>query len=545
MRSISLGLLGAALGFAVAVAGGARAEAADCSALAKLALTDTSIVSATPEPAGDFKAPAEFGPGPEQTVRLPAHCRVQGVLKPTPDSEIAFEVWLPAEGWNGRFQGVGNGGFAGAIGYSGLIDGVQRGYAVASTDTGHRAGGTDAQWAFGHPEKLADFGWRAIHLTAVVGKQLTAAFYGQAPRHAYFASCSNGGRQGLMEAQRFPDDYDGIIAGAPAYDWSGLFLDFLWNVKALSAPGAAIPAAKTPAIAAAVLASCDKLDGIQDGLVSDPRRCRFDPETLRCRSDDSSTCLTGPQIAALRAIYKGPHTSSGRQLYVGFPPGGETAPGFPNWDAWIFGGPNGSVENAFMSNFMKYAVGKGQAWSVASFDFDRDVAGMKTAMSPVLDATDPDLTRFARRGGKLILYHGWSDGGIPAEGTIAYYDRVSQVMGPAKARGFTRLFMVPGMHHCGGGTGPSDFGGRSAPVLPRNPATDLSAAIEAWVEEGRAPEQVVARQVSGPPGAPPSPGPVRTGLICAYPNVAVLKPGGAVNDAASYQCALPRRVATR
>ncbi|HEY5411068.1 MAG TPA: tannase/feruloyl esterase family alpha/beta hydrolase, partial [Caulobacteraceae bacterium] len=248
-----------AMWFCLTPGGAAEAAPLDCARLKDAPIPGMRITSATLEPAGPFKA---GGPGPSQALELPARCRVQGVLVPTSDSEIGFEVWLPASGWNGRFQGVGNGGFAGDIGYSGLANAVRAGYAAASTDTGHKAGGTDARWAFGHPEKLVDFGSRSIHLTAVAGKQLAAAYYGAPVRWSYFASCSNGGRQALMEAQRFPEDYDGIIAMAPAYDWTGLFMNFIWNQQVLSVPGAAIPPAKAPAIAAAVLADCDKLDGV-------------------------------------------------------------------------------------------------------------------------------------------------------------------------------------------------------------------------------------------------------------------------------------------
>jgi feruloyl esterase len=505
------------------------ARAADCADLKAQAPADAEITAAALQPAGPFETPPELGPA--RTVQLPAFCRVQGVLHPAPDSQIAFEAWLPAGGWNGRFQGVGNGGFAGSIGYSGLAAAVQGGYAAASTDTGHHPGGTDASWARGRPETVTDFGWRAVHLTAVTGKSLAAAFYGAAPRHSYFTSCSNGGRQGLMEAQRFPDDYDGIIAGAPAYNWTGLFTGFVWNAQALSRPGAMIRAAKTPAIAAAVLADCDALDGVKDGLVSDPRRCTFDPERLRCADKETDACLTGPEIAALRAIYQGPRTSNGRQIYFGFLPGGETAPGSPGWDAWIFGAaPGASVQGAFASNFVKYVVGAPDGWTPAAFDFDRDFDQLAAKTASTFDAKDPDLSRFAARGGKLILFHGWSDAAIPAQGTIYYRDEVVRRMGAAKAGSFMRLFLAPGMHHCGGGTGPSDFDQGGTPSPGRDPSNSLAAALEAWVEQGRAPEQVVARQ--------PAPGdrPARTGLLCAYPARAALRPGADPMRAESYSC---------
>ncbi len=524
------------IGLALPFLAGGAATAADCAGLKDHAPPDTEINAATLQPAGDFVIPPELGPA--RTVQLPTFCRVQGVLHPVSDSSIAFEVWLPAQGWNGRFQGVGNGGFAGSIGYSSLAAAVQGGYAAASTDTGHHPGGTDASWAKGHPEKVTDFGWRAVHLTAVTGKWLAAAFYGAPPRHSYFTSCSNGGRQGLMEAQRFPDDYDGVIAGAPAYNWTGLFTGFVWNAQALSRPGAMIKAAKTPAIADAVLAACDALDGVKDGLLSDPRRCRFDPQTLKCADKETDACLTGPEIAALRAIYQGPRTSKGAQIYFGFLPGGETAPGSPGWDAWIFGpAPGASVQNAFGGSFIKSVVGAPDGWTPAGFDFDRDFEPLKAKTAATFNATDPDLSQFAARGGKLILFHGWSDAAIPAQGTIAYRDALARRTGAGKADSFVRLFLAPGMHHCGGGAGPSDFDQGGVPSPGRDASTSLAAALETWVEQGRAPEQVIARQP--PPGDPAGP-PVRTGLLCAYPKQAALGAGADPMRAESYTCRAAR-----
>ena len=513
------------------------AKAGDCAGLKSKAPSNAEITSAMLQPAGPFVIPPELGP--PRTVALPAFCRVQGVLRPASDTHIAFEVWLPAERWNGRFQGIGNGGFAGSIGYTSLAAAVQGGYAVASTDTGHSPGGTDASWAREHSEKVIDFGWRAVHLTTLAGKALTEAFYGTPPRHSYFTSCSNGGRQGLMEAQRFPEDYDGIIAGAPAYNWTGLFTGFVWNAQVLSRPGAMIGAAKTPAIAAAVLAACDKLDGLSDGLVSDPRQCRFDPEKLRCTGNETNACLTRPQITALQAIYLGPHTSTGGRINFGFSPGGETAPGSAGWDLWIFGAaPGSSIQNAFGSNFVKYVVGVPEDWTPADFNFDRDFESLEAKTSATFNATDPDLSRFAGRGGKLILFHGWSDAAIPALGTIAYHDQVVSRMGAGRAAAFMRLFMVPGMHHCGGGIGPSDLDQAGVPSPGRDASTSLPAALEAWVEQGRVPEQVVARQAVQP-GAPEGQ-PRRTALICAYPKRAMLKPGADRMRADSYSCRAPR-----
>jgi Tannase and feruloyl esterase len=521
---------------AVAFLTPALAKASDCAALKMTAFPGAEIRAAQLWAAGPFEIPPELGPA--RTVRLPAFCRIQGVLRPTTDSAIAFEVWLPAKGWNGRFQGIGNGGFAGSISYSALANAVQDGDAAAATDTGHAAGETDARWAKGHPEKVIDFGWRAVHLTAAIGKMLTKAYYGARPRHSYFMSCSNGGRQGLMEAQRFPEDYDGILAGAPAYDWTALFTGFVWNAQALSRPGAWIPATKTAALAAAVLADCDKLDGLADGLVRDPRRCRFNPRELKCSGNATSACLTDPQIAALRAIYEGPHESDGERIDYGFLPGAETAPGSPGWDLWIFGTtPKTSIQYAFASNFVKYFFGAPEDWMPADFHIDRDFDSLKAKMSAALDATDPNLSRFASHGGKLILFQGWSDAAIPPQGTIAYRDQVAHVMGAARTASFLRLFMVPGMHHCAGGTGPSDIGQEGASSENVDPATSVAAALEAWVERGRAPNQVIARQAPVPGAA--SSQRLRTGLICAYPHRASLIPGEDPAYAKSFRCVDP------
>jgi feruloyl esterase len=513
------------------------AAAADCAGLQSNAPRDAQITAVTLQPAGPFVIPPDLGPA--RTVQLPALCRVQGVLRPTSDSSIGFEVWLPAEGWNGRFLGVGNGGFAGSIGYASLAAAVQSRYAAASTDTGHAGGLTDAGWAVGHPEKVIDFGWRAVHLTTVAGKELTATFYGKPANYSYFSSCSNGGRQGLMEAQRFPEDYDGIIAGAPAYRWTGLFTSFVWNAQALAKPGAAIPAAKTPAIARAVLDQCDARDGLPDGLVSDPRHCRVDLRKLRCTESESDSCLTPPQITALQAIYQGAHTSQGKQIYFGFPPGGEAAPGSAGWDAWIFGAaPGASIQNAFGSSFVKQIVGAPASWTPAEFDFDRDFGPLEARTAATFNATSPDLSRFAAHGGRLILWHGWSDAAIPAQGTIDYRDNVVRRMGEKQAGQFVRLFMVPGMHHCAGGTGPSDFGQNSVPAADDSAATSVLAALQEWVEEGHAPEQLIAKQQTSP-GSTAADQPVRTGLICAYPKRAELKRGADSSRAESYTCRGP------
>jgi hypothetical protein len=512
---------------ATAAFGAARAS---CDSLAKLTLPDTSITTAEAIPAGSFTPP-----GGRPIPNLPAFCRVAGVIRPSADSNIQFEVWMPGSGWNGKFQGVGNGGFAGAINYPQMASSVARGYATASTDTGHQAGGIDAGWALGHPEKIIDFGYRAIHETAVKAKAVIRAFYGEGPRRSYFSSCSNGGRQALMEAQRFPEDYDGIISGAPANYWTHLLATAVANMQAtLAKPGSYIPAAKLPAIQAAALAACDALDGVQDGVLENPTQCHFDPAGLLCKGPESDACLTEPQIAALRKIYGGLRDSRGRRIFPGYSPGGEADPA--GWGPWITGpAPEKSALFAFGTQFYKNMVYNDPSWDFRTFDVDRDTKAADEKMARFLNATDPDLKRFQRRGGKLILYHGWCDAAIPAENIIDYYRSVAARMGARNTAAFVRLYMAPGVQHCGGGAGPNVFGQGGAPQS--DPLHDMAAALERWVEEGVAPDQIIATRYKS--GANPASGVLRTRPLCPYPQVARWKGSGSTDDAANFACVAP------
>lgn len=516
--------------------------AASCENLKTLSLPDTTIDSSATVAAGQFKVPnAPWAPAQQ----LPEHCRVQGTIRPTSDSDIKFEVWLPVTNWNGKFQGAGNGGFAGSINYMGLATAVQRGYAGASTDTGHTGKDEETAWAKGHPEKIVDFGHRAIHLMTVNAKAITKSYYGEAPRRAYFASCSNGGRQALMTAQRYPEDYDGIIAGAPANDWTGLIFSFIWNAQAQLKPDAFIPAAHATTIQSAVNQQCDALDAVSDGIVSAPQACSFRPEKLLCAEGQAKDCLSTPQVAALQAIYQGPQTANGSQLFPGFTPGAEvgTVPGI-SWDGWVFGAQAGSsTQGRFATNFMRGMATGDDNWQLTNFSFDRDAGPIAEKFGPILNATDPDLSSFAKRGGKLILFHGWADAAIPPVNSIKYYDSVGARMGAAQRRQFARLFMVPGMQHCLAGPGPSSFGGLTAALSPPNPAVDLAAALEQWVEQGIAPESVRAVKAQDMVRAlydPTQGGVERSGLICAYPSQAKWNGSGDAADAASYTCVDPK-----
>ena len=302
------------------VALAAPSFAATCESLATLKLPDTTITSAQPVAAGAFIPPGATTP-PPSVKNLPAFCRVMATLKPAPDSDIKVEIWLPLTGWNGKYRGQGNGGFAGTITYPGLAVAIAEGYATASTDTGHAATAADASWALGHPDKIVDFGWRAIHEMTVKAKAVIQAFYGEQPKESYFSACSNGGRQGLMEAQRFPADYNGIIAGAPANYWTQVFAAFIWNIQAMQAePGSYIEAKKIPAIAAAVVAACDANDGVTDGVLNDPRECHFDPKVLICEEGDNDSCLTVPQVVALKRFMTGPSTLKAVRYFPDFSP---------------------------------------------------------------------------------------------------------------------------------------------------------------------------------------------------------------------------------
>ncbi len=493
----------------------AASAATPCESLASLKLSGATI-AAQLLPPGDFPLPAG------RSIRnLPAFCRVAGVLKPTPDSDIHFEVWLPAGNWNGRFEGIGNGGFAGSISLTNLGAALQRGSAAAATDTGHTGGSTDASWALGHPQKVADFGYRAIHLTAETAKSLIAAFYGEGPRHSYFASCSNGGRQALMEAQRYPADYDGIVSGAPAYYWTHLMTGAADLAQRYAAdPAAYIPPAKVAAIETAVLAACDQLDGVRDGVVGDPTKCHFDPAALLCKGADSDTCLTAPQLALVRHVLEGSRDSQGRQVQPAFSPGGETGTG--GWVTWITGEKlNQANAVAYGTQFFRNMVYEDASWAVSGFNVDRDLKAADDKLAGTLNATDPDLARFQARGGKLILYHGWNDPAIPARGSIDYFQSMIAKMGAGTAGGFARLYMVPGMQHCSGGPGATAFDA----MLPD---------IERWVESGTAPGTVVATKFKTEGNR--ASGVLRTRPLCPYPQTARWNGKTNPDDAASFTC---------
>jgi feruloyl esterase len=365
----------------------------------------------------------------------------------------------------------------------------------------------------------------------VRAKSIIEAYYGERPRHSYFASCSNGGRQALMEAQRYPADYDGIIAGAPANARTSIFAGFLWDTQALSGPASFIPPSKLPAIERAVLTACDARDGVKDSVLEDPRQCRFDPATIVCKAGDKADCLTSPQAEALRKIYSGPHDPAGKPLISGFEPGGQTGAG--GWRGWILGdAPGKSAQAIFGTQFMANMVFNDPEWDYRNFDFDHDMKTANDRMAKILNATDPDLNAFRSRGGKLILFHGWADPALPPLNTINYFNAVKTTLGAETADSFIRLYMMPGTQHCLGGPGPNYCGGLSA--AQGDPEHDFSAALERWVENGVAPRRMIASKFAN--DADLASGVIRTRPLCPFPETAVYKGSGSTDDAANFVC---------
>jgi feruloyl esterase len=493
--------------WALACASATPAFAAPCDSLSTLKLQDGTVTLAQVTPAGQFSAPGGRqggGPTPANPYKsLPEFCRVAATLTPSRDSDIKIEVWLPTSGWNGKFQAVGNGGWAGAISYSAMADAVRSGYASASTDTGHVGGrGT---FALDHPEKLIDFAWRSEHEMTVKAKQIINAFYGSAPKLSYWNGCSTGGRQGLKEAQMFPDDYDGIIAGAPANRTA----ISLWIAHAvLKDPASYIPPTKYPVIHQAAIAACDAHDGLKDGLISDPSACKFDPKVLLCKEGDGLSCLTGPQVEAAKKIYSpaiNPRT--GKELFASLVPGTELG-----WGVQALGPePSANIYDQY-----RYVVFKDPNWDWKTFNFDTDVERGDRPENLIMNASNPDMKAFFARGGKLLLYHGWSDPNVPAVNTIKYYNSVVHTMGgAAKASNSVRLFLAPGMGHCGGGEGPNTF--------------DKVGPLERWVEHGEAPNSLLASHaVDGNVD--------RTRPLCPYPQIATHKGAGSIDEAANFVC---------
>ena len=488
-----------------------QARPAPCATLATVALPDAKVTMAERVEAGALVAPP-LPPGPPVSVdytTLPAFCRVAATASPTADSAIKFEVWMPAQGWNGKFVAVGNGGFAGMIFYFAMAEPLRRGYAVAGTDTGHEGGQADASFAVGHPEKLVDFAWRAVRETTVKSKTLITAHYSVPPRRSYWVGCSSGGRQGLKAAQRFPDDFDGISAGAPANNWVSLMAYGAKVQQVITNPAAGLARSQLAMLKAAAVTACDARDGVTDRVVEDPRSCTFDPGTLACTPGNASACLTPPQVEAARSIYAGVvNPRSGERIFPGPAPAGEL-----QWGAYAPG------VFPIAANYWRDQVIRDATWTPAQLDLDKDLALARSLDTAGVDASDPNLSAFVARRGKLLLWHGWTDGLIPAQSTIDYYDKVRATIGTERANDSMRLFMAPGVDHCSGGEGTFQI--------------DALEAIDTWVESGKAPEQLVAsRPLAG--------GGRRTRPLCLYPQVARYRGQGSTDEASNFACEPPR-----
>ena len=486
---------------------GAPAYAATaCADLAKLTLPETRITRAERVPAGEFTAP-----GVQRPLNVPALCRVAGTVAPA----INFEVWLPeGTSWNGRFQAVGGGGLAGIISYPAMAEAVRAGYASSSTDTGHVS--TDTTWMTDR-QRVVDYGYRAIHEMTVKAKAVIEEHYGREAEYSYFNGCSTGGRQGLMTAQRFPDDYDGIVSGAPVNRFTQLHMGQLWMAHAtLKKPGAVLTRDDLTRVGEAAVAQCDANDGVKDGILTDPSTCNFDPSKV--------PGLSAAQVEALKLAYQGAvNPRTGDQFYAGLEPGGEgPQPGNPGWGMLM----NGQTPFAISSSVLGGLGFENPSWDWKTFDFDSDVELIDAKLFGVLNAVDPDLRDFKNGGGKLIVWHGWNDPGVMPQQTIDYYNSVVEFAskatdsdGAAFTDEYLRLFMLPGVGHCRGGVGPDQV--------------DWMAALAGWVEKGQKPATIAASAVRD--------GEVTmTRPLCPHPQVARYKGRGDTNDAAGFECAAPR-----
>jgi len=496
------------------VLGAAIAWAAPCEKITSLALPHTTILSAKQVDAGAFTLPTPGrGSNPNAAFKsLPAFCRVAAALKPTADSDIRIEVWLPVGGWNGKLESVGNGAWAGVISYPALATALKAGYAAASTDTGHQ--GNNPDFIAGHPEKLADFVHRGVHEMTVAAKGIVDGFYGSAPKYSYWNGCSTGGRQAFTEAQRYPGDYDGIIAGAPAAYVTRLQGIQVWiSQQANRSPGSLIPAEKFSLLHNAVLAACDGLDGVKDGVLEDPTKCKFDPRVLACKEGDGPNCLNAEQVQTARMLYSGLRfvSSSGSHehagvIFPGIEPGSELG-----WN--MLAGPKPMSLAVEMYKYAALGYTAKDNWDAKDFKVD-DMMRFEKEKGTAVNSVNPNLNAFFSHNGKLLMYHGWADPGVPPQGTVDYFNSVTKTVG-AKAADDMRLFMVPGMGHCRGGDGTDEF--------------DAVKALEQWVENGKAPERIEASRVRN--------GKVdRTRPLCAYPEVAVYNGSGSTDDSRNFSC---------
>jgi feruloyl esterase len=503
--------------------------AVPCETLSTLSLPNTTITLAQVVEAGKFVAPPpppRGAPRGDDTAddnvdgargrggrgggrggapvnvyaNLPAFCRVGATLKPTTESEIKIEVWMPVTGWNNKMLAVGNGAWAGTISYNALAAPLAAGYAATSTDTGHTGG--QAATFISNTEKVKDFSYRAVHEMSVAGKAITAAFYGGGPRLSYFQGCSTGGRQALTAAQRYPQDFDGIIAGATAINASRLHAAQIWAAQQANRDAGSLipnmPVNKYALLHDAALKACDALDGVTDKVIDNPRQCKFDPKVLLCKDGDADTCLTAPQVETARRVYAGPGV-------------------FPGYEYGSEGGWNGTLRApvGIANDMYRYLVFNNPAWDYKTLDIKKDVPLFDKTIGPLMNSSDPDLRPFFDNGGKLLMYHGWADPGIPAGNSVEYYSNVVKKVGNSKAANSIRLFMLPGVGHCSGGDGPSAF--------------NSLGALDDWRDKGTAPAAIVASHSTQ--------GVVdKTRPLCPYPQTARYTGTGSTNEAANFVC---------
>jgi feruloyl esterase len=524
---------------ALVIGGGAPVAAVTtCANLVGFPLSGGTITSAT-DITAPFTTPASSGSA-TITVSAPfPFCKVTAELTPTTDSNIAMELWMPdAAHWNGKFLGVGNGALTGAIWHTSMVRPLQAGYAVANSNLGHFA--TNANWANGHPEKLNDYAYRGDHETATASKEIVNAFYGNGPAHSYFHGCSNGGHQALMEAQRYPDDYEAIIAGAPWNQWTHQTIEFMSRALALEH----LDPAKRTMITAAVVAQCGGRDGglASDGYLNEPQRCRFDPKALLCSGANGPNCLTADEAAAVQKVYDGPsNPRTGQHLYPGFERGSEFG-----WSGF----------GSFVNNLYQNVAFVDPAFDFHNFDFDSDVAYLDSTLSGLINSNSPDLSAFKARGGKLLMWHGWTDTTLEPRNSVNYYNSVVAVTGAGlhlpglldeagengalhahrrqyleETQEFFRLFMAPGVNHCGGGAGPNSSFAYTLgnAVGPLDADHDILAALDRWAIDGVAPERLFASHFTGGTAD-------KTRPVCVYPQIARYSGHGDPNAPESWSC---------
>jgi len=480
--------------------------AATCSSLNSLKITDLRVTALTPvAPAPSWTLPRVRG----VTVSKP-FCRVEGII----EKEIGFEIWLPpAADWNERFLETGQGGNAGIEDYRDMARGVNRGYASASTDTGHKI--EDTHWVLGDPQRLVNLGYRSDHLLHDVAKKIIAAYYGKAARYSYFIGCSGGGRLGMKEVQQFPDDFDGIITGTPAPVPSIMTVRILWQgVQLLKNPSVKISEDDWQMVARAGVEDCDAADGVHDGVAEDPRKCHTDWDGLKCKAASQTHCLNADQIALAQSIYAPFRDETGKQLDPGPMPGAKP-----------------TIAKAETGGMIGEMVYRDSNWDPMTLRIADAIPGLQKAF-PDFDIAVTDLSPFKKHGGKIIGYQGWLDPTVLPLNTVHGYEAVQAAMGGReKTQDFYRLFMVPGMAHCGGGPGANEFGGSGADAPVVDAQHDLLSALEAWVEKGHAPESVIASRVEQGKT-------LRTHPLCAYPKEARYRGTGTTDDAANYECAV-------